>query len=269
MSMRRDPEITETVQNTGAPRPLLKGFLPAFLLLGLLLIAAPASADSYKAETIIGDRLAAAGFQRYGMPLNDDAIQTYVNRVGTAVARNAGRPDTPFYFAVLDNDRIIASWSCPAGIVAVTTGFLRVMKDEAELACVLAHEAAHVSGRHPLKSYKGSDFGGPAKDLPGLVERLSQVVFRQGLLPALEHAADHHTLETAYRTGYDPAAMVRLLTRLQTLPDTARRPGSWFRTHPPPDARIDRCRTRLADFRDRSGLATAPHRFTRMMDRLD
>ncbi len=269
MSMRRNPETVETIGRSGSPHPLLEKFLPALLLLGLLLTAAPSGADSYKAEAIIGDRLAAAGFQRYGMPLKDDALQTYVNRVGTAVARNTGRPDTPFYFAVLDNDRIIASWSCPAGIVAVTSGFLRIMADEAELAGVLAHEAAHVSGRHALKSYKRSDVKGPAKDLPGLIERLSHIVFQAGLLPSLEHAADRRSLETTFRTGYDPAGMLRLLSRLQTLPETARQPGSWFRTHPPLNVRIDRCRSRLNDLGDRSGLATAARRFEKMRERIE
>ncbi len=255
--------------------PARFGFLwkhAAFALIVLLsaglAMASLAVADSYEAEAVIGDRLAAAGFQRYGMPIEDDAIQTYVNRVGAAVARNAGEPDTPFYFAALDNDRIIASWSCPAGIVAVTTGFLRTMKNEAELAGVLAHETVHATGRHPLRTYGQTEFKGPAGTLPELIRRLSAVVFEQGVAAPLEHAADARGMEIAFRTGYDPEAFVRLLERLQALPDAVRLPGSWFKTHPPLGERINRCETRLAKFRDAAGLALAQDRFADVMRRL-
>ncbi len=239
------------------------------MALGFLAMAVPAGADSFQAEVVIGDRLAAAGFQRYGMPIENDEIQSYVNKVGAAVTRNAAEPDTPFYFVVLDNDRIIASWSCPGGIVALTTGFLRVMENEAELAGVLAHEAAHVTGRHPLRSYGRADFEGSADTLAELIKRLATVVFRQGISPSLEYAADDRSLETVYRTGYDPGAFVHLLKRLQEVSDAARLSGSWFRTHPDTALRIERCRTRLADFRDRAELATVPRRFAEIMGRLD
>lgn len=244
------------------------GFL-LILFLALAGIAGPAGADSFQAEIAIGDRLAAAGFQRYGMPIENDAVQTYVNRVGAAVTRNAGEPDAPFYFAVLDNDRIIASWSCPGGIVAVTTGFLRLMKDEAELAGVLAHEAAHVTGRHPLRSYGRADFDGSADTLDELVGRLATVVFQRGIAPDLEYAADDRAMETAYRTGYDPGGFVRLLDRLQTLPGGTHLSGSWFSTHPHVARRIQRCRSRLADYGDRADLATVPRRFAETMGQLD
>jgi predicted Zn-dependent protease len=202
------------------------------------------------------------------MPIEDDAVQTYVNRVGAAVARNAGAPDTPFYFAVLGNDRIIASWSCPGGIVGVTTGFLRTMENEAELAGVLAHETVHVTGRHPLRTYGKTDFQDPAGALPELIRRLSAVVFEQGIVAPLEHAADAGGMEIAYRTGYDPEAFIRLLERLQTLPEAVRLPGSWFKTHPPLGERINRCETRLAKFRDAAGPALAQDRFADVIRRL-
>ncbi len=268
MNMRPNPRRTPVKRRPAIIGRRCGGFFLIFVV-GLLVAVGLSRADSFQAEIAIGDRLAAAGFQRYGMPIENDAIQTYVNRVGGAVTRNAGEPDTPFYFAVLDNDRIIASWSCPGGIVALTTGFLRIMKDEAELAGVLAHEATHVAGRHPLRSYGKAGFDGSADTLAQLIERLSMVVFQQGITPNLEYAADDRAMETAYRTGYDPAGFVRLLDRLQGMPDAVRLSGSWFTTHPHPARRIKRCRTRLADFRDRADMAAAPHRFAEMLRRLE
>lgn len=227
-----------------------------------------ASADSLQAMSVIGDRLAAKGFQFFGLPVEDDEVQQYVNLVGAAAARNAGRPDAPFYFTAIDNDRIIASWSCPGGIVAITTGFLRVMENEAELAGVLAHELAHVSRRHCLQSYGQTDFKQSAEGLDHLIERLASIVFETGLTASLEHDADVRGMETAFRTGYDPLAFVQLLTRLQELPDAVQLPGSWFLTHPPLVERIRRCRARLTGFRNLTGMARAADRFAKTLERL-
>ena len=42
----------------------------------------------YKSERTIGESLALEAFRRYGMPVNDTALQKYVNLVGLYVARN-------------------------------------------------------------------------------------------------------------------------------------------------------------------------------------
>jgi len=46
------------------------------------------------------------------------------------------------------------AYAAPGGYIFVTKGALQLMKDESELAGVLAHEIAHVTEKHVVKELK-------------------------------------------------------------------------------------------------------------------
>jgi hypothetical protein len=81
------------------------------------------------------------------------SLNEYVNKVGKALAANSERPDIRWTFMVLE-DPSVNAFSAPGGYVFVTTGLLRVVDNEAQLAGVLGHEIGHVTGRHALEAYK-------------------------------------------------------------------------------------------------------------------
>ena len=88
--------------------------------------------------------------------LPDNAINdltAYVAVVGKNLARYSARPDLPWTFAVIKNDTVNA-FSAPGGYVVVTTGLLKKITNEAQLAGVLGHEIGHVVHKHSLKKYK-------------------------------------------------------------------------------------------------------------------
>ena len=85
-------------------------------------------------------------------PLSD-----YVTMVGLTVATASPRPDYNYVFGVLDTDEV-GAYSGPSGYVMVTRGMISHMRDEAELAGVLAHECAHVARQHGLKAVKDPGF---------------------------------------------------------------------------------------------------------------
>lgn len=84
--------------------------------------------------------------------VKDKAVQEYVNKVGLWLALQTERPNLPWHFGVLDSPTVNA-FSAPGGYVFVTTGLLKLIDNEAQLAGVLGHEIGHISGRHALKSY--------------------------------------------------------------------------------------------------------------------
>lgn len=84
-------------------------------------------------------------------PKND--LAGYVARVGRNLAGFSGRPDIQWTFGVVDSETPNA-FSAPGGYVLVTTGLLKKLNNEAQLAGVLSHEIGHVTGRHALKLYK-------------------------------------------------------------------------------------------------------------------
>lgn len=82
-----------------------------------------------------------------------NALATYVLVVGRNLARYSSRPTLPWTFAVVNNEAPNA-FSAPGGYVFITTGLLRKITNEAQLAGVLSHEIAHVTHKHAVNSYK-------------------------------------------------------------------------------------------------------------------
>ena len=80
-------------------------------------------------------------------------LTTYVAIVGHNLARYSERPTIPWTFAVIENETPNA-FSSPGGYVVVTTGLMKKMTNEAQLAGVLGHEIAHVVHRHAIKRYR-------------------------------------------------------------------------------------------------------------------
>lgn len=80
-------------------------------------------------------------------------LNKYVNTLGKGLAAFSDRPGITWTFAVLESDTPNA-FSAPGGYVFITTGMLKQLDNEAQLAGVLAHEIGHVTGKHALRSYK-------------------------------------------------------------------------------------------------------------------
>ncbi len=244
-------------------------------------IVASSTELDYDSEFAIGESLALEGFRRYGLPVKDQAVQNYVSLVGNAVARNSNRPRIPYHF-VLVQSPIYSAFSCPGGIIFISSTLMKSMRDESQLAGVIAHEVSHVGHKHALQSVRGAKFfEGVSKITPALMKdkerekafqemsgSLQTVLFDQGLDRNMEFEADMSGMEAAYRTGYDPAGFINVLSMLQTKEKTAQKSGSWFSTHPPLNARIEKCREKIKDYPDARDLARVKRRFLSYHKRL-
>ncbi|MBW1766599.1 MAG: M48 family metalloprotease [Deltaproteobacteria bacterium] len=119
------------------------------ILEGIGSILASSGEIDYESERTIGESLALEGFHRYGMPVDNHPLQKYVNLVGHAVAHNSLRPGIPYRFVVVKSS-LQNAFSCPGGIIFISSELLNTIKTEAQLACILAHEVAHArSPRQP------------------------------------------------------------------------------------------------------------------------
>ncbi len=77
-------------------------------------------------------------------------FQNYVEgvfREVLAAVPQGDRPGYPFTFTLLSSEEANA-FAVPGGYVYITTGIIRTFQNEAELAGVLAHEIAHITGHH-------------------------------------------------------------------------------------------------------------------------
>ncbi len=203
------------------------------------------AADKADAEEKAGVQVAA---QILGAaPLHASAdVQRYVNLLGNVVARSAGS-QRRWRFAVVQSDSVNA-FAAPGGYVLLSSGLMKLLDSEHELAFVLAHEIAHVDRQHHYKVIRRQQLAATAlrelnegekdEDVTRLATASAQV-YARGLDRRAEFEADGLGVEIMTRAGYDPAAAVDVLARLMALQGNDPRAELLFSTHPSPGERLD------------------------------
>ena len=182
--------------------------------------------------------------------LPDPDLQAYVNKVGRWIALQSGRPDIPWTFGVTHSADVNA-FAMPGGYIIISQGMLQRLNSEAELAVVLGHEIVHVEERHNLKAMQhqalkttgmeiaayGAEGNATAQQLLA-ASRLGMGAFFASSDRGDETAADRKGVVLAARAGYNPYAMVSVLTMLGDLPPGDPGTAQWFKGHPRPSDRL-------------------------------
>jgi predicted Zn-dependent protease len=183
--------------------------------------------------------------------LQDRKAQRYVSNVGHWLAMQTERSNLTWHFAVLDDNGYNA-FAAPGGYIFITKGLLYSLKNEAELAGVLAHEIAHVLRKHQLSAIKKAagqqlatefasamaskhKYGGVAsKFIAGGID-----IMVKGLDKEDEYEADRMGVVIAARAGYDPYGLPAALQKLQTVNTDDPAIALLFSTHPSFASRLD------------------------------
>jgi len=228
---------------------------------------------NYEEERALGQSVAMEVMARHNGGYPNDDLQVYVNKVGLSIARYSDRPNIPYHFAVLNSEKANA-FACPGGYIFITAGLVKLIKDEAELAGVLAHEIAHVTEKHALTTIQrnrvlqgiGRITMAALKKDPTLVNQLTSlttdVLFNRGVDKEMEFEADRKGTEYTYRTGYDPGGLMRFIRTLQEY--KGKKQSVWFSTHPDTGDRISKLETKVLPVYGRTkGLAANKERFQR------
>jgi len=186
----------------------------------------------------------------------DFAVQTYVSRIGLAIARTTERPSLPWAFTVMDDPQVNA-FALPGGPIFVTRGLLTHMTSEAELATVIGHEIGHVTARHSvqqmtrqqltqLSMVAGAIASSKIADNLGLISQVLGVLSLKYSRDD-ESQADGLGFRYALDNGYDVRKMVDMFQVLQGISAKAgQRIPEWQSTHPDPGNRIEVTERRIA-----------------------
>jgi beta-barrel assembly-enhancing protease len=100
-------------------------------------------------EFFLGREASARLISKYKVIPFDSKISQYVNNIGNTLTLGSNAPYlySPYTFIVLDSNEINA-FAAPGGIIMITTGMLRFVQSEDELAGILGHEIGHVEMSH-------------------------------------------------------------------------------------------------------------------------
>jgi len=260
--------VSRILQSLPAPDPRVLAGLPQPPFANNVIIRADA-------EHLLGRALTATLISP-GFVESPEAI-AYVNAVAAVVGARTPRYDLPFRVALTD-DPGINGFGLPGGNVVLTRGMLGMIRNEAELACQIGHEIAHITLYHGLREFQkrgthrksdsafdeldamGADDDDPFAELNALTGDTSRSGVEADLtrlantsyLKIIGKRAREDELEAdlfgaayAAAAGYDPNAMISYLERVRELgmgPDV-------FRHHPSLDDRITALREGIRRYR--------------------
>jgi len=212
--------------------------------------------------------------------VDNEKLQTYVNQIGMWLALQTERPDLPWRFGVMDSDSVNA-FAAPGGYVFITRGLLLRMRNEAELAGVLAHEIGHVLKRHHLVAIQKNAKTGIAADLMSLAVDASNSqygewkkkaisasteLYARGLDKGDEYEADRLGAVIAARAGYDPYGLPSVLQSLDSMNAQDSNLALMFKTHPAPRQRMEALDVAMAGTLDRyAGQPVVADRFEKIV----
>ena len=207
-------------------------------ILPLIAVALALSACAYNPDlgrqqmAIVDDAsLTKAGEQAWNQALSksrvspDKAANARVKAVGQRVVEAAGLGGRPWDYAVFE-DASPNAFVLPGGHVGVTTGLLKIVDNDDQLAAVIGHEAGHVVAHHAAERQSQQAASslvltvlGAATGSPDTARALGGAGAKYGfLLPfsrKQELEADRLGVDFMQRAGYRPREAVTLWLHMQ------------------------------------------------------
>jgi predicted Zn-dependent protease len=220
-------------------------------------------------EIAMGQSLAVRAFASFGRPHPDEALQGYVAKVGRLVALQSERPSLPYSFAVVRSDEPNAL-ALPGGYVFISTGLLRRLGSESELAGILGHEVCHVARKHGIEIVARDrrisslvDFGAALDEEVAEYRQFIDLAYRKLTTEGYDHRyeweADAAGAEYAFRAGYHPEGLLPFLEESRATGVQMER----YKTHPDPAVRLARAEAALAMLPGYAGLPKLAERYRR------
>jgi predicted Zn-dependent protease len=194
---------------------------------------------------------------RKALPVSEDPILSdYLQTLGQQLVAASGNPGRYDFFLI--DEPTVNAFAGPDGNIGVFSGLILASETEGELAAVVAHELAHVSQDHLMRSFEAQkqmalpatalllaaavlgatvDANIGAAGLMGVqgAAAQSQINFTR----ANEEEADRIGIDTLSRAGHNPYAMPGFFQRLaktSRVSDSAA--PEFLRTHPVTTSRI-------------------------------
>lgn len=223
-------------------------------------------------ERSLGEAVSQLIIRDYGV-YQDEDVTKYVTLVGLVMTEASTRPDLKWEFIVLDTDGVNA-FAAPGGLIHITKGALGLIKSEAELAGVLAHEIAHITKKHTVNAIRKSKSVEIAGDVaPGsnaYISALANVAYEniveKGFDRGDENDADQEGIRIANKVGYSPSGLSAFLTKLaERNASTTEERNGLFASHPETKERLEKI-ARQIKAEKLNAMALVEARYTETID---
>jgi hypothetical protein len=226
----------------------------AALVTGQSKVTAPKNKYTPADDVKLG-REAAAEVEKQMPMLDDDRVDSYVERIGDRLVQNIPaefRHEQFRYTFDVVNLREINAFALPGGPMYAHRGMIESANSEGEIAGVLAHEISHVALRHGTaqasaatpyqigqigSAILGAIIGGRRGEV---VSGVGQFGFGAAFLRYsrdYEKQADLLGAQIMARTGYDPREMASMFRTIEK--EAGGRAPEWLSNHPNPGNRAE------------------------------
>jgi len=204
---------------------------------------------------------------------DDEKLARYVSTIGNKIAAASERPSLQWHFTVLDSP-VENAFATMGGYVYITRGLLAYLRNEADLAAVLAHEIAHICRRDSIRASRREGIAvlGMVLALPEvlLVPQLGFAPLGMGMSAVRrsdEVAADESGATYLARSGYGADAMHDVLDVIEHIEKYKKSQGQpeatwWHRAfayHPSNEKRQERLSQRVASAESATGAGSGEY----------
>lgn len=202
---------------------------------------------------------AAVHINKTSLMSEDKVLIGYLNKMlGRLVAASEAPPEYAYRLDVVE-DTALNAFTPGGGHVFVTTGLMRALDNEAQMAAVIAHELAHITESHVVRGIRDKAGMQVAANLGasaiGIDTAMTRVVYDYSVLAAVnghgrrfEMEADFLGLETMIKAGYDPHESVKVFQALARMYGDRSELATFFHgSHPTNQKRIETINKLIAD----------------------
>ena len=216
--------------------------------------------------------------------IDDPEISEYINMLGYQLVANSDSPTQRYTFFIIE-DPSINAFAAPGGYIGINSGLLLATKSESELAAVLAHEIAHITQRHLIRSLEKSgqinlatvaaiiaaialsNQSGQASQAVLMSTIAGQAQAQINFTRAHEKEADRVGIPLLARAGFNPYSMPLFFERLhQASRYYENSAPAFLRTHPVTLDRITDSRNRAVQYPEIT--INNSHMYTMMRNKL-
>lgn len=199
--------------------------------------------------------------------IDDPEVNSYIQDLGYRLVTHSDGPHLPFLFFMVPAPSVNA-FAAPGGFIGMHSGLILASESEDEVASVLAHEIAHVTQRHLVRSFEKYQQQSIPRTIALIAAALLAAADPSAGIVALtavqaggvqsqlnftrsnEAEADNLGMHTLVRSGFDAMAMPRFFEKLQQSSrfyDSSGVP-EFLRSHPVTTSRIAEARGRAVTY---------------------